>query len=149
MSAIVHPFAVPNPPRSRPLSSISSSTIVGPSKPLPALPIQPHHVPAGAGPSMSRASLAPAPSALRRGSLGSVLQQPRILARFLRFVHWRDFQSLALTCRACCSVLHYPKLRHVVLSRFVPGYRYCLSHADVNTVSSIDVQFSDLIHFSE
>lgn len=84
-----------------------------------------------------------------RGSLGSVLQEPRILARFLHYVPWHDFQSLALTCSACSNVLHRPKLRTAVLSRFVPGYRYCLHYADRDTVSSIDVQISDLSNFSE
>jgi hypothetical protein len=86
---------------------------------------------------------------MRPGSLGSVLQEPRILTRFLRYVRWHDFQSLALTCRTCANVLHHPKLRDAVLSRFVPGYRYCLRHGDADTISSIDVEFSDLNHFSE
>jgi hypothetical protein len=86
---------------------------------------------------------------MRPGSLGSVLQEPRILTSFLRYVRWRDFQSLALTCTTCSNVLHHPKLRDAVLSRFVPGYRYCLRHANADTLSSIDVKFSDLSHFSE
>jgi hypothetical protein len=149
MSAIVLPYPLADPPRSRPLSSISTPKT---TKPLPPLPVQPHYVPAGSGPSTSRPSLALAPSAwrpVRRSSICSLLQQPRILACFLRHVHWHDFQSLALTCSACRNVLHHPKLRDAVLSRFVPGYRYCLRHADVNTVSSIDVQFGDLSYFSE
>jgi hypothetical protein len=89
------------------------------------------------------------PSVMRPGSLGSVLQEPRILTRLLRYVRWHDFQSLALTCRACSNALHHPKLRNAVLLRFVPGYRYCLRHADPDTISSIDVGFSDLSHFSE
>lgn len=153
MSAIVLPLPVRvvDPPRSRPLPSVSTSGIVGSLKPLPALPNQAHRAPPKSQPSTSRASLAPAPSgsALTRGSLGSVLQVPRILSRFLRYVPWHDFQSLALTCSACSNVLQHPKLRNAVLSRFVPGYRYCLRHADVGTVSTIDVQFSDLSHFSE
>lgn len=86
---------------------------------------------------------------VRPGSLSSVFQEHRILARFLRYVRWRDFRSLALTCRACSNVLHNPELRDAVLSRFVPGYRYCVRHADAETVGSIDVKFSDLSHFSE
>ena len=155
MSAIVLPLPVVDPPRSRPLPSVSTSGIVGSSRPLPPLPSQALNVlpasPRESRPLASRASLAPAPSgsALIRGSLGSVLQVPRILSRFLRYVPWHDFQSLALTCSACSNVLQHPKLRNAVLSRFVPGYRYCLRHADVDTVSTIDVQFSDLSHFSE
>jgi len=82
-------------------------------------------------------------------SLVSVLQEPRILANFLRHVHWDGFQSLALTCTTCSNVLQHPKLRDVVLSAFIPGYRYCLRHADVDTPSSITVQFSHLSRFSE
>lgn len=153
MSAIVLPMPLAAP-RSRPLPSLSSSGIVGSSRPLPPLPNQPHHVPppesVASTPRRSRASatLAPSGSTLR-GSLGSVLQEPRILTRFLRYVPWHDFQSLALTCSACSNVLHLSKLRNAVLSRFVPGYRYCLHYADLDTVGSIDVQISDLTNFSE
>jgi hypothetical protein len=82
-------------------------------------------------------------------SLVSVLQEPRILASFLRYVHWDDFQSLALTCTACSNVLQHPKLRDVVLSAFVPSYWYCLRHADVDSPSNIAVLFSNLSRFSE
>jgi len=150
MSTIVLPIPVADPSRPRPLSSISVSGIAGSSKPLPPLPPRPNHVPSsGSRPSTSRASLVVPPSVTRHGSLGSVLQEPRILARFLRYVRWHDFQSLALTCKSCSNVLHHPKLRDAVLSRFVPGYRYCLRHADADSISSIDVEFSDLSHFSE
>ena len=147
MSAIVLPPPVADAPRTHPLPSILISTpeMAASSVPLHSLPNQPHRVPQGTGKSKSRTSLAMAPS----GSLGSVLQEPRILTRILRYLRWHDFQSLALTCRACSDVLHHPKLRDTVLSRFVPGYRYCLRHADVDAVSSIDVEFSDLSHFSE
>ncbi len=150
MSTIVLTVPVADPTRSRPLSSISTSGIVRSSKPLPSLPPQPNYVPSGSRPSTSRVSLAVRrPSVMRSGSLSSVLQEPCILARFLRYVRWRDFQSLAFTCRTCSNVLHHPKLRDAVLSRFVPGYRYCLRHADADTISSIDVEFSDLSHFSK
>lgn len=147
MSAIVLPPPVTDAPRMHPLPSILISTpeMAGSSVPLLSPPNQLHHAPPRSGKSTFRTSLAMAPS----GSLGSVLQGPRILARFLRYLRWHDFQSLALTCRACSDVLHHPKLRDAVLSRFVPGYRYCLRHADVDAVSSIDAQFSDLSHFSE
>ena len=147
MSAIVLPPPVTDAPRMHPLPSILISTpeMAGSSVPLLSPPNQLHYAPSRSGKSTSRTSLAMAPS----GSLGSVLQEPRILARFLRYLRWHDFQSLALTCRACSDVLHHPKLRDAVLSRFVPGYRYCLRHADVDAVSSIDAQFSDLSHFSE
>lgn len=155
MSTIVLPITISDPTRSRPLSSISTSEKVpGSSKPLPSLPTRSKYVPSGSRPSStSRASLAVPPSVMRTGrtgSLGSVLQEPRILTRLLRYVRWRDFQSLALTCSACSNVLHHPKLRNAVLSRFVPGYRYCLRRADADTIgSTIDVEFSDLSHFSE
>jgi hypothetical protein len=150
MSTIVLPIHIGDPTRSRSLSSISTSETVGPSKPLPSLPPQPNYVPSRSRPSTSRASWAVPSSHMRPGYLGSVLKEPRILACLLRYVRWRDFRSLALTCRACSNVLQHPKLRDAVLSRFVPGYRYCLRHADADTISSsIDVGFSDLSHFSE
>lgn len=85
-----------------------------------------------------------------RISLVSVFQEPRILANFLRYIQWHDFRSLALTCTACRNVLHHPELRNVVLSAFVPGFRYCLRHADLDSQSQdIDIQFHDLNDFSE
>ncbi|KAI0300902.1 hypothetical protein BC826DRAFT_1160985, partial [Russula brevipes] len=73
----------------------------------------------------------------------------RILANFLRYVHWPDFQSLALTCTTCRNVLHHPELRDAVLSAYVPGYQCCRRYADADVVSSkhVDIQFIDLIHF--
>ena len=154
MSTIVLPIPIADPTRPRSISSISTSEIVvGSSKPLPSLPSlppQPNYVPSRPKPSTSRASLAVPSSVMRPGSLRSVLQEPRILARLLRYLRWHDFQSLAFTCRACSNVLHHSKLRDAVLSRFVPGYRYCLRHADADEISSsIEVEFSDLGHFSE
>lgn len=147
MSTIVLTAPVADPTRSRPLSSLSTSEIVGSSKQLPSLPPQPNHVRSGSRRSTFRASSAVPSSIMRPGSLRSVLQEPHILARFLRYVRWHDFQSLALTCRACSNVLHNPKLRDAVLSRFLPGYRYCLQHADADSISRIEVEFSDLSHF--
>jgi hypothetical protein len=97
-------------------------------------------------------SLSSSPSympASPRLSLVSVFQEQRILANFLRYIKWHDFRSLALTCTACRNVLHHPKLRNVVLSAFVPGFRYCLRHADLDSSEDIGIQFHDLNDFSE
>ena len=150
MSTIVLPIPIRDHTRARPLPSIPTSETVGSSRALHSVPPQPNYVPSASWPSASRASFAAPSSGMRPGSLGSVLQEPRILARLLRYVRWHDFQSLALTCRACSNVLQHPNLRDAVLSHFVPGYRYCLRHADPDAISSsIDVEFSDLSHFSE
>lgn len=82
-------------------------------------------------------------------SLVSLLQEPRILVHFLRYVPWDDFQSLVLTCAAYSHVLWHPNLRDIVLSAYVPGYSYCLRHTEIHARSSITVQFSDLSQFSE
>lgn len=153
MSAIFLPFpaADPGPSRSHPLPSIPNPQIVGSSEPLPLLPNESLYDAPEPGLSTSRPSLA-SPSCMSSSSrlpLSSVLQEPRVLATFLRYVRWHDFQSLAQTCMTCSSVLQHPKLRVLVLSAFVPGYRYCLRHADVNMLRNIDIHFSDLSHFSE
>ena len=151
MSTVVLTCPFADPPPSRPLPSIPVSQLLGPSKPLPLLPKQARH----AAPKLKPSTLRPSSASLTRMStmvpisLVIVLQQPRILTTFLRYVHWDDFQSLALTCPTCSNVLQHPKLRDVVLSAFVPGYSYCLRHADVGTPTSITLQFSDLDHFSE
>ncbi len=85
----------------------------------------------------------PAPTPLSRA-----LQEPRVLTHFLRYLQWHDFRSLAMTCTSCRNILQHPKLRDVVLSAFVPGYQYCLRHADLSASGDIEVQFSDLSYFS-
>jgi len=129
MSTIILTIPITDSALSCPLSSISTSEIIGSSKPLSLWPPQPNYVLSGS-PLTFQASLAVLPSAsmwLRPGSLGSVLQEPCILACFLHYVQWYDFQSLAFTCRVCCSILHHPKLHDGVLSRFIPGYQYPMS----------------------
>jgi hypothetical protein len=150
--AVVLPCPVADRRPSRPLPSIPTSQLLGSSKTLPSLPNESHHVPKPKSRPItlrsSSTSLAYT-SRMTPISLVSVLQEPRILASFLRYVHWDDFQSLALTCTACTNVLQHPKLRDVVLSAFVPSYWYCLRHADVDSPSNIAVQFSNLSRFSE
>ena len=82
-------------------------------------------------------------------SLVSVLQEPRILTTFLRYIRWHDFRSLALSSAACRNVLQHPELRDAVLSAYVPGYQYCLRYADLDSSADIDVQLHDLNDFSE
>jgi hypothetical protein len=128
--------------------------LLGSSKPL--LMLSTHKPPHAAAPK-SRSSTSRPPSAYRRSSmfdwtpisLASLLRDPRILANFLRYLHWDDFHSLFLTCAAYSHLLRHPNLRDVVLSVYVPGYSYCLRHTDIHARTSITVQFSDLSQFSE
>jgi len=153
MSAVVLTCPLADRPSSRPLPSIPTSQLFASqaSKARPLLQNHYHHATSKSGPSTSRSSSAPLSGMYRytssRVALGSLLQEPRILANFLRYVHWDDFHSLALTCTACINVLERPKLRDVILSAFVPGYSYCLRHADVDILPSIVIQFSDLGNF--
>ena len=80
--------------------------------------------------------------------LSRALQEPRVLTNFLRYLQWYDFQSLGMTCTSCRNFLQHPKLRDVVLSAFVPGYQYCLRHADLGAARDVEIQFSDLNCFS-
>ena len=86
---------------------------------------------------------APIPALLSR-----VLQEPRVLTKFLRYLQWHDFRSLAMTCTFSRSLLQHPKLRDVVLSAFVPGYQYCLRSADLRAAGDVELQLSDLSCFS-
>lgn len=81
----------------------------------------------------------PSPTPLSRA-----LQEPRVLINFLRYLQWHDFRSLAVTCTSCRNLLQRRKLRDVVLSAFVPGYQYCLRHADLRAAGDVEVQFRDL-----
>jgi hypothetical protein len=80
--------------------------------------------------------------------LSKALHEPRVLTKFLRYLQWHDFWSLAMTCTSYRNLLHHPTLRDVVLSAFVPGHQYCLRHADLSTAGDIEVRFSDLSYFS-
>ena len=151
MPAVVLPYPLANPSSSNPLPSIPMSQLLGSSKPLPLIPTHKHRH--AAAPKSRRSKLRFSSTYISPMftwspiSLVSVLQEPRILANFLRYVHWDDFQSLLLSYAAYSHVLQHPNLRDVALSAYVPGYAHCLRHADPR--SSIAVQFSDLSHFSE
>ena len=152
MPAIVLSPSVNNAPRSAPLHSIESARLARSSKPLPLPPREYLYAATAPRPSTSRPSLPPTSSVRgSRVSLVSVLQEPRILATFFRYVHWHDFHSLALTCTTCSNVLQHPELRDVVLLAFVPGYRDCLRFADPNALSDINIQLEldDFRDFSE
>ncbi|KAI9511852.1 hypothetical protein F5148DRAFT_1280399 [Russula earlei] len=146
MSAIVLPFPVDDPSRSSPLPSIENSHLIGSSKSLPELPDESLYDAAGYLAFTTLEALSPSPPGISI-SIVSALQEPRILANFLRYVRWHDFYSLALTCTACSNVLEHPELRDVVLSAFVPGYRDCLCIADLYTSRVINFQLRDLSHF--
>ncbi|KAI0254944.1 hypothetical protein BJV78DRAFT_1279575 [Lactifluus subvellereus] len=123
-------------PRGLPCSLLSDPSLYNVPDPL-------------AGPSTFGTSspLCSYPPASTRISLVSVLQEPRILANFLRYTLWHDFRSLALTSTACRNVLQHPELRDAVLSAYVPGYQYCLRYADLHPSADIDIQLNDLNDF--
>ena len=154
MSAIVFP---PQGDRrtSRPvttLTSIPNWHDAGPSKglpfPLPSPPslyhAAPHPGASALNTSYTFSSFMPAPAA----TLSRTFQEPRVLTHFLRRLQWHDFWSFTSTCTSFRNMLGHSKLRDAVLSAFVPGYQYCLRHADLSASGDIEVRFSDLNYFS-
>jgi hypothetical protein len=131
-------------------TSITNPHIAGSLRGLTFLLSDHYDIPdPGSSTSGSSSSCHPYMPASSRISLVSVFQESRILANFLRYIHWHDFRSLTLTCSACLNVLRHPKLRNTVLSAFVPGYQYCLRYADLDPSADIDVQLGDLNDFCE
>ncbi|KAH8100820.1 hypothetical protein BXZ70DRAFT_129839 [Cristinia sonorae] len=65
----------------------------------------------------------------------SLLDHPRILRNLLRRISWDDFHSLTSTCRNFRLLITHPDFRDVILSHYVPGYKYAITarsqHKDV------------------
>ncbi|KZT22059.1 hypothetical protein NEOLEDRAFT_1244205 [Neolentinus lepideus HHB14362 ss-1] len=77
-----------------------------------------------------------------------ILQQPRLLARLLGQIEWSDFNALTCTCRRLrWSVFSRPELKAVILSHYVPGYRYCLRNSDMDRYRDIRITLRDLNYF--
>lgn len=93
----------------------------------------------------------PVPSSVSRPSVRSpsvllaVLHSPRTLAAFVAFVAWPDLHSLLSTCSSLRTALfaHMPT-RDVVLSRFVPGFSFCLAHRDMQFFQDVPITVHDL-----
>ncbi|KAI0062266.1 hypothetical protein BV25DRAFT_665226 [Artomyces pyxidatus] len=79
-----------------------------------------------------------------RLSLNNLLQKPSILHRFLLYTPWDDFRALAQASKESRNILRHPELKDVVLSRFVPGYSYCLRYADMQSFREVEVGFYHL-----
>ncbi|THH12291.1 hypothetical protein EW146_g7755, partial [Bondarzewia mesenterica] len=83
-------------------------------------------------------------SARPRTTLTHVLRNPRTLSHILRYTSWYDFQSLVRASSEYRHIFFSPELRDIVLAYFVPGYRYCLSYADLRNYREVQVSFRDL-----
>ncbi|KAI0309779.1 hypothetical protein OF83DRAFT_1071497 [Amylostereum chailletii] len=146
--------------------SLSPSERSDVSSTQPHTPEQQYHhpppIPEHPKPQLPPRQNPPAPSALRlrdlarhrtfstyrpaqsRVSLSHILQTPRALSRFLDFVPWADFRSLSKSSKECRNLLRSPELKHIVLCRFIPGYRYCLDNADMDNYRDVQFGFRDL-----
>ncbi|EPQ54368.1 hypothetical protein GLOTRDRAFT_139664 [Gloeophyllum trabeum ATCC 11539] len=81
-------------------------------------------------------------------SLIDTLRQPRILSCFLTHTSWRDFNALTCTSRQLrWTLFRQPELKDVVFSNYVPGYRFCLRHADLDRHREMKVTLRDLNFF--
>ncbi|VDB98725.1 unnamed protein product [Peniophora sp. CBMAI 1063] len=103
------------------------------SKPLPAPPV-PTETRQRAWSTFMRVEM--------RVSLPGVLQTPGVLKNMLHFLSWHDFRAVARSSKACRTLVRKPELGHIILSRFVPSYRYCLEHADTSSPSFRNVPFA-------
>ncbi|KAF4571244.1 hypothetical protein EYR36_008573 [Pleurotus pulmonarius] len=85
------------------------------------------------------------PSYSRRFAFPTMLRQnPRVLARLLRFMSWTDFLSFAGTCRDLMNLLGPLETKDVVLSRFIPGYSDALRGRDLRRFRDVSMSLHDL-----
>ncbi|KIM40513.1 hypothetical protein M413DRAFT_11417 [Hebeloma cylindrosporum] len=81
---------------------------------------------------------------MHHSSLLSTLQIPSILAAFISHLDWVEVHPLFTTCKTFREIFRESALRDVVLSRYVPGYRYCLRGRDMNHYQDVQVSIHDL-----
>ncbi|TFY57109.1 hypothetical protein EVG20_g8672 [Dentipellis fragilis] len=129
-----HGLETPPPGTHSPAASILSS------KPLPVPP--PEH-PAFVQLSLSRTQKRSRPPRIRVSPTTALLK-PRVFTAFLIYVSWEEFETLALSSKTWRNSLRDAELRDVLLSRFVPGYSVCRSHADMFSFRDVLLDFTDL-----
>lgn len=76
-----------------------------------------------------------------------ILEHPRILSHMLQYLAWEDFHAFASTCRSFRQIVMHSSYRDMILSRFVPGYRYSLRFRDFHQYREVDIDMHDLALF--
>lgn len=74
------------------------------------------------------------------------MTEPRVLSSLLSFLPWTDFLSLSQTCSKMRKITESPKIRDVVLSRYVEGYGSCLKmqQGERDTSQDLPVTLHDI-----
>lgn len=94
----------------------------------------------------------PSPPSLRqqpRPNLVTALSNPRTFYNILDYIEWRDLHALLNSCSAARSLFRSPDLRDLILSQFVPGYKFCLLYGDQRREHDVYVSIHDLDLFCE
>ena len=79
----------------------------------------------------------------------AALSIPRIFAITLHLIQWPDIHALLISCSAARSLFRSPDIRDLILSRFVPGYQFCILHGDQRREHDVYVSIHDLDLFCE
>jgi hypothetical protein len=72
------------------------------------------------------------------------LKRPRILASLLHFLPWCDFYVLLSTCTGMRHLWDIHELRDVIMSHYVPEFRFALRHRVLSNCRDIDISLQDL-----
>lgn len=143
-----------HPERDRPLPSLPPSKSYNIPFPIPretsAHPIESHRSLRKQGRAHER-PLRPAPAIIKsiawqrmqRAAVHS-LKRPRVLICLLQYLPWSDLYALISTCADMRRLWDIRELRDIILSHYVPEYRYALRHRDLFKCRDIDLSLQDL-----
>lgn len=84
----------------------------------------------------------------RRDALHAAFADSRIVNALLPFLFWDDVRALCFASRRISHILSKPKLKDILLARFVPGYRVAMQSRDrrhYEDVLRMDIQDIDLL----
>lgn len=76
--------------------------------------------------------------------LQTALLLPGVLASLIEYLPWVYFYALTCTCRDFRHILRTFELKDIVLSQFVPGYKLCLQHRDMQRFRDVPITISHL-----
>jgi hypothetical protein len=69
---------------------------------------------------------------------------PTILARILFYLPLEDFLTVSTTCRNLRNLIAQATLEDLILSQYVPGYRFALQHKEMDRYRDVPITMYDL-----
>lgn len=72
------------------------------------------------------------------------LKDSRVLSVCLSYIPWADFHILTRTCRDLRHLMRNPRLREVILGKYVPGFKYALENREMERFREVPVTLHHL-----